>query len=124
MPKGGRLTISTAEAQPADFPDGQLPEGGAIRIQWEDIGEGIALEQLPHVTEPFVTTRNVGVGLGLTIVKRIVERHGGRLSLDSVLGTGTKIVLLLPLKAQPHPEDRLLETASHDAPSMANVPHG
>ena len=48
------------------------------------------------------------MGLGLTIVKKIVERHGGRLEIDSLLGRGTTIVMVLPLKAQPHPEDDLL----------------
>lgn len=108
MPQGGRLSISTADAQPSDFPEGELPPGGALRIEWQDSGAGIALEDLKRVTEPFVTTRNVGVGLGLTIVKKIVERHGGRLEIDSLLGRGTTIVMLLPLKAQPHPDDELL----------------
>jgi signal transduction histidine kinase len=108
MPQGGRLSVSTADAQPSDFPEGELPPGGALRIEWRDSGTGIALEDLKRVTEPFVTTRNVGVGLGLTIVKKIVERHGGRLEIDSLLGRGTTVVMLLPLRAQPHPDDNLL----------------
>ena len=108
MPQGGRLTVSTADAQPMDFPDGHLPPGGALRIEWQDSGSGIALGQLKQVTEPFVTMRNVGTGLGLTIVKKIIERHSGQLEIDSHLGRGTTIVILLPLKAQPHPEDNLL----------------
>jgi len=108
MPEGGRLSVSTSDAQPTDFPDGQVPVGGALRIECQDSGAGIALEDLKRVTEPFVTTRNVGVGLGLTIVKKVVERHGGRIEIDSLLGRGTTVVLLIPLKAQPHPEDQLL----------------
>ena len=114
MPTGGRLSVSTSEAQPADFPDGKVPSGGAVRIEWQDSGEGIPLENLDHVTEPFVTTRNVGVGLGLTIVKKIVERHSGRMEIDSLLGRGTTVVMVLPVKAQPHPEDALLaQLAKH-----------
>jgi signal transduction histidine kinase len=108
MPAGGRLSISTSDAQPTDFPDGQLPAGGAVRIEWQDTGEGIPLENLKRVTEPFITTRNVGVGLGLTIVKKIIERHSGRLEIDSLLGRGTTVVTVVPVKAQPHPEDELL----------------
>ena len=108
MPQGGRLTISTTDAQRTDFPDGNLPTGGAVRLEWQDTGGGIALEDLRRVTEPFVTSRNVGVGLGLTIVKKIIERHGGRLEIDSLLGRGTTIVMVLPLQAQPHPDDELL----------------
>ena len=66
------------------------------------------------MTDPFVTTRNVGVGLGLTIVKKIVERHSGRMEIDSLLGRGTTVVMVLPVKAQPHPEDALLaQLAKH-----------
>jgi signal transduction histidine kinase len=112
MPRGGRLAVSTSDCEPADFPAAAPPPGGAVKIEFQDTGEGIALEQLKRVTEPFVTTRNVGVGLGLTIVKKIVERHGGRLEIDSLLGRGTTVTIWLPLKAQPHPEDELLEKPS------------
>lgn len=112
-PRGGRLSIATSDAPASDFPGGKLPPGGAVKIEWQDTGEGIALEDLKRVTEPFVTTRNVGVGLGLTIVKKIVERHGGRLEIDSLLGRGTTVVMWLPLKAQPHPEDELLAQISN-----------
>ena len=66
------------------------------------------MADLPRVTEPFITTRNVGVGLGLTIVKKIIERHCGRLELDSMLGRGTTVRFLMPVVMQPHPEDKLL----------------
>jgi len=118
MPHGGRLTISSAEATAADFPGSQPPSGGAVRLLWEDNGEGIALEQLPRVTEPFITTRNVGVGLGLTIAKRIIERHGGRLAIDSLLGSGTKVTVVLPLQAQLQPEDRRSESAPQSVPAV------
>ena len=126
LPQGGRLTVSATGAGPADFPDGQLPAGGALRLDWQDTGEGIALDQLPHIAEPFITTRNVGVGLGLTIVKRIVERHGGRLTVDSTLGVGTKVTVILPRKSQPHPEDHIIEEATirtvAQAPVMTPAP--
>jgi PAS domain S-box-containing protein len=94
------LTIATGEATAEDFPKGKLPEGGAVKIEFRDNGEGISLENLKRVTEPFVTTRNVGVGLGLTIVKKIVERHGGVLTIDSMLGKGTTVTVVLPVHAQ------------------------
>jgi len=121
MPQGGRLTVSATEASPVDFPGGQVPAGGALRLEWQDTGEGIALDQLLHVTEPFITSRNVGVGLGLTIVKRIAERHGGWLTIDSTLGVGTKITLVLPRKSQPHLEDHIIEEASTRTPAPAPV---
>ncbi len=103
MPGGGRLVISTTDAQPADFGNGELPDGGGVRIEVLDTGEGIALENLKRVTEPFVTTRNVGVGLGMTIVKKIIDRHGGRLEIDSMLGRGTTVTFVLPLKTPLNP---------------------
>ncbi len=115
LPSGGRLSLSTGDALPADFADGQLPAGGAVKIEFQDTGEGIALENLQRVTDPFVTTRNVGVGLGLTIVKKIVERHGGRLEIDSLLGRGTTLTMVLPVKGQPHPEDALLQQLAQQA---------
>jgi signal transduction histidine kinase len=109
--RGGRLTISTADAQAADFPGGRLPEGGGVRIEVQDTGEGIPLEELKRVTEPFVTTRNVGVGLGLTIVKKIVQQHGGQLRIDSMLGQGTTAVISLPMRPPPQPEDSTVGAA-------------
>ena len=81
-----------------------------ISSVWPSLGIVRLFElRLPRVTEPFVTTRNVGVGLGLTIVKKIVERHSGRLEIDSMLGRGTTVTMVLPVKAQAHPEDALLQ---------------
>jgi signal transduction histidine kinase len=121
MPRGGRLMISTTDALLSDFPGETLPAGGAVRIDWQDTGEGIALENLKRVTDPFVTTRNVGVGLGLTIVKKIIERHGGRLDIDSMLGRGTTISIIVPVKAQPHPDDNLLSEGLK--PEASSSPH-
>jgi len=117
LPAGGRLNISTSDAAEGDLGGTALPAGGAIKIEVQDTGEGIGLEYLKRVTEPFFTTRNVGVGLGLTIVKKIVERHSGRMELDSLLGKGTTVGLVLPVKAQPHPEDALLQQIA----KLANV---
>jgi PAS domain S-box-containing protein len=115
MANGGRLVVSTSDAVGEDFPDGKLPEGGAVCIEVMDTGEGISLENLPRVSDPFVTTRNVGVGLGLTIVKKIVERHNGAWEIDSQLGKGTTVTLVLPVMAQSHPEDELVARLKRSA---------
>ena len=119
MPQGGRLSVSTADATAEDFPDRQLPPGGAVRIDFQDTGEGIALENVSRVAEPFFTTRNVGVGLGLTIVKKIIERHCGELVVESTLEKGTKITLLLPVQQQPHPEDGMMNLLNETVPVTA-----
>ena len=74
-----------------------------------DQGEGIAPEQIPHLTRRFYRTdpgrsrASGGTGLGLAIVKHIVERHRGRLDIESALGEGTRVIVRLPM-AQDTPE--------------------
>ena len=81
------------------------PEGPMVRLSIADEGEGIAPEHISRVTERFYrvdTSRSRslgGTGLGLSIVKHIVERHRGRLNIDSALGRGTTIHVLLPVAA-------------------------
>lgn len=73
-----------------------------VDIVIEDTGDGIASQDLPHVWERFYrsdharTTR--GFGLGLPIVKRIVEAHGGQVEIESTLGVGTRVRLCLPIQ--------------------------
>jgi len=77
-------------------------EGPMVRLSVIDQGEGIAPEHLPRVTERFYrvdTSRSRtlgGTGLGLSIVKHIVERHRGRLLIESERGKGTSVQVLLP----------------------------
>lgn len=80
-----------------------LAPDGMARLSVIDKGEGIAPEQIPHLTRRFYRTdpgrsrASGGTGLGLAIVKHIVERHRGRLNIDSDLGKGTRVVVRLPL---------------------------
>jgi len=80
-------------------------EGPMVRLTVRDEGEGIAPEHVARVTERFYrvdTSRSRslgGTGLGLSIVKHIVERHRGRLNIESELGKGTSIHVLLPVAA-------------------------
>ena len=82
-------------------------EGPMVRLSVSDLGEGIAPEHISRVTERFYrvdTSRSRslgGTGLGLSIVKHIVERHRGRLAIDSELGTGTTVHVLLPVAQSP-----------------------
>jgi len=75
----------------------------AMRLTVADEGEGIAPEHLPRLTERFYRVDSQrsrtlgGTGLGLAIVKHIVERHRGRLEIDSTLGEGTRVSFTLPL---------------------------
>ena len=71
-------------------------EVGRIVVEFEDQGAGIAAEDLPRVGQPFYTTKEAGTGLGLPIAHRIVERHGGKLTLESMAGRGTIARVDLP----------------------------
>ncbi|HEU5067004.1 MAG TPA: ATP-binding protein [Sphingomicrobium sp.] len=82
-------------------------EGSMVHLSVADEGEGIAPEHVRRVTERFYrvdTSRSRslgGTGLGLSIVKHIVERHHGRLSVDSTVGRGTTVHVLLPVAERP-----------------------
>ncbi len=89
-----------------------MPDGGTLRIELKEISEheiqikiidtgvGIPDEVLPHVFEPFFTTKKEGkgTGLGLAVVYGIVERHGGKISVESKVNHGTTFTITLPKK--------------------------
>lgn len=66
-----------------------------------DTGRGIPPDDLEHVFKPFYTTRHAGTGLGLSITRDIVERHGGRIEVASVLGGGSTFVVRFPASGAP-----------------------
>ena len=91
MRGGGRVDILVTR--------GKLPTGPAVSIQIKDHGHGMEAEVRERALDPFFTTRPSGTGLGLPIVQRIVEAHGGELVIESEEGTGTSVTLFLPLGA-------------------------
>lgn len=91
MPEGGRLTVRARRLR-----DGQ------VELVVADTGHGIAPEHLERVFDPYFTTRGAGTGLGLAITRRIIEAHGGRIEIQSQLGQGTSVRLVLPPGAEEH----------------------
>jgi two-component system NtrC family sensor kinase len=90
MPQGGNLWLSTT-----------MRGDNAIELLIRDDGIGVPPEHLPHIFEPFYTTKEAGgSGLGLAISQNIVERHGGSIDLQSVMGQGTRITVVLPVDSQ------------------------
>ncbi|MDH4224974.1 MAG: ATP-binding protein [Deltaproteobacteria bacterium] len=71
-------------------------DGDRVHARVEDTGPGIPPDVLPHVFNPFFSTREKGLGLGLTLVKEIVENNGGKIKLETQPGHGTVITLILP----------------------------
>jgi len=97
MPKGGELRISTTFREKLCL------------IRFEDEGEGIDEEDLPHIFEPYYTTKEEGSGLGLSQVYEAIREHGGRIDVKSRLGKGTVFTLALPVRQErlslPQPEE-------------------
>ncbi len=91
MPGGGDLTIRSRF-------HGTNDEGGAgaLRLSVSDTGCGIGGEHLKRVGEPFFTTKTTGTGLGLPVCKKIIEAHGGSLTIRSKPNEGTTVEILLP----------------------------
>jgi PAS domain S-box-containing protein len=88
MPGGGTLGVRTAAG------------GGALRVEIADTGRGMTDEQLENVFEPFYTTKSQGLGLGMPYARKVVEQHGGTISVESVAGEGTTIRVVLPAGAE------------------------
>jgi PAS domain S-box-containing protein len=93
MPDGGKLTI---RVQPVE-----LKSAPAVTVEFEDTGEGIAASDLDAIWDPFFTTKpeGKGTGLGMAICRRIVEEHGGVISIESGEGTGTTVRIVFPATA-------------------------
>jgi signal transduction histidine kinase len=72
--------------------------GQAVCVEVSDNGAGIAPERLDDIFKPFYTTKPRGLGMGLSLVRRIVQRLGGRVAVRSTLGQGTTLSIHLPLE--------------------------
>lgn len=99
MPEGGTITVRTGAL--GHDRSVELPPGDHVVLEVEDDGVGIDEETLDSIFEPFFTTKAAGhgTGLGLSTVLGTVERHGGRLAVDSEVGRGTRFTVYLPASA-------------------------
>ena len=88
MGKGGKLTITTRR------------DGDEVELAMSDTGPGITKEHLSRIFDPFFTTKEKGTGLGLSVVYGIVQRHGGRIDVQSEPGRGTTFLVHLPMKRE------------------------
>jgi two-component system NtrC family sensor kinase len=88
MSTGGRLTVRTRHE----------PAQSSILLTIQDTGLGIKPEALHNIFDPFFTTKETGTGLGLTITYDIIQRHKGRIEVDSQPGHGTTFSIWLPIE--------------------------
>jgi signal transduction histidine kinase len=84
MPEGGVITL------------GAHQEDGQITLTFSDQGSGISAEDISKIFQPYFTTKDVGIGLGLAITDRIIKEHGGKIEVESTVGVGTMISVVLP----------------------------
>lgn len=88
----GRLALTSAR------------ENGHVELRIQDTGRGISKRDLARIFDPFFTTKPAGTGLGLSVVHNIVQEHGGRVLVNSQLGVGTTVRVLLPTNGRSHGE--------------------
>jgi signal transduction histidine kinase len=87
-PKGGKITIRT-----------RISEPGWVELDIGDAGGGIPPDVLDKIFAPFFTTKARGTGLGLAVVRKVIDRHKGRVDVESQVGVGTTFKLYLPIAA-------------------------
>jgi PAS domain S-box-containing protein len=88
MPRGGTLTIGSRQSN--EF----------VEVTISDTGAGISKEAVENLWKPLQTTKSRGMGLGLSICRRIIDAHGGNVSVDSKPGKGTTFTVQLPIKSK------------------------
>lgn len=84
MPHGGKITIRSSRT------------GGRFNINIEDTGVGLSAEKVSKIFDPFFTTKQGGIGIGLSLTKRVVEEHKGKIEFKSIEGQGSTITISLP----------------------------
>ncbi len=90
-PPGGAITVKTR------------PVNGDVELSVIDRGEGIDPKHIESIFNPFFTTKKEGSGLGLAIVSKIVDMHGGKMTVESEIGKGSIFRVFLPAEARPSP---------------------
>jgi two-component system cell cycle sensor histidine kinase/response regulator CckA len=117
MPEGGVVTLFGENVTTTEAYRLPLKPGRYLRVTVEDHGCGIPRENLSKIFDPFFTTKRNGVGFGLSTSYSIIKNHGGYLTVESVVGVGTRFCFFLPalavrpkagVKSKPKPEERLI----------------
>ena len=109
MPKGGHIHLSVKQVE------------NNVVLAVQDNGAGLSKDDAAHIFDPYFTTKGRGhAGLGLSIAKRFVERHGGSITVESVKGAGSTINVEFPLLTTTDPE-KLLQTPKPAQPAHLQI---
>lgn len=88
MPDGGQLVVRTSDT------------GDGVRLDLIDTGCGMDAKTMDHIFDAFFSTKRGGSGLGLSIARKIIDSHGGQMSVQSEVGKGTQFTIRLPVPAR------------------------
>ncbi len=101
MPEGGIIEICAENITLTADSEFSLPAGPYLKTSFRDHGVGIGPDHLPKVFDPYFTTKQKGSGLGLTVAYSIIDKHNGRMTVESELGHGTTFTIYLPASEKP-----------------------
>jgi nitrogen fixation/metabolism regulation signal transduction histidine kinase len=90
MPEGGKIVLGASFDREAE----------KFRLTFADQGHGIAADDIDKIFQPYFTTKEAGIGLGLAITERIIKEHGGEITVTSRAGEGTTFTAILPMQIQ------------------------
>lgn len=93
MPGGGAIQLHAGLERTESITD----KPHLVRISIADTGAGIRPDELVRVFEPYFTTKEAGIGIGLPLARNVIEGHGGSIDIKSELGKGTEVLLMLPI---------------------------
>lgn len=97
MPEGGEIVIEAMRGE-------NIIDGEKVVLKITDTGSGIPEEDKEHLFEPFFTTKDSGTGLGLSICKSIMEKHQGKIHIESIKQKGTTVTLVFPVRFPSSPQ--------------------
>ncbi|MBW1781487.1 MAG: response regulator [Deltaproteobacteria bacterium] len=96
MPEGGVIYVRGENIHLPSGNEMALTEGEYVKLTIQDQGTGIKKQHIKNVFDPYFTTKQKGSGLGLTVVYAIIDKHNGRITVNSELGFGTRFSIYLP----------------------------
>lgn len=115
MPSGGVIEVTAANATTKEIAKLALSESGQfVRLSIHDHGIGIPANMLEKVFDPYFSTKQEGSGLGLAICHSIIKKHGGTITVESILGEGTVFNIFLPVATTASPRIEQPEIVPND----------
>jgi PAS domain S-box-containing protein len=121
MPTGGKVTITAANICLSKTNSYGLIAGNYIQVTLKDEGHGIPPQIKKKIFDPYFTTKVAGTGLGLASVYSIILKHGGHISVDSIIGQGTAFTLHLPSTGRSYDEHLIAVSQQSNLPKAGSI---